>query len=66
MRAVEQGQTYTVTRRGVPVASLSPISRRDELRCLRPARRRITYSDMVREASDLPSEQILEDLRGDR
>ena len=37
MRGVEQGETYTVTRRGVPVARLSPIIEHSDLRCVRPA-----------------------------
>jgi len=40
IRGVEQGESYTVTRRGVPVARLAPIAADTELRVIRPARYR--------------------------
>lgn len=66
MRAVEQGETYTVTRRGVPVARLSPISDDSDLRVLRPATRRPRFSDMPRITLDESTHDLLDDIRGDR
>lgn len=66
MRRVEQGQTYTVTRRGVPVARLSPITGESELRCLQPARRRVVYSEATRVATAKPSEEIVAEIRDER
>lgn len=66
MRRVEQGQTCTVTRRGVPIARLSPITEESDLRCLQPARRRVAYSGMARIATATPSEEIVAEIRDDR
>lgn len=66
MRQVEQGQNYTVTRRGVPVATLSPVTADADLRLLRPARRRVIYSETTRVTTEISSEQIVTDLRGER
>ena len=66
MRNVEEGQAYTVTRRGVPVARLSPITEDTGLRRVRPARRRVTYSETARVATEVSSEEILTDLRDGR
>jgi prevent-host-death family protein len=66
MRGVEEGRTYTVTRRGVPVARIVPLTELSDLRCDRPARRRPTYSDQRRVRTEVTSAEILEDLRGDR
>lgn len=66
IRGVERGESYTVTKRGVPVARLSPITGDSDLRCLRPARRRDTYSAMSRVRADVPMTAIVEELRGDR
>ena len=65
LRAVEQGDTFTVTRRGVPVAQIGPISEPD-LRCDRPARHRLTRGALPRVRISEPTEQVLEDLRSDR
>lgn len=66
MRRVEQGQTYTVTRRGVPIARLSPITEESDLRCLQPARRRVAYSETTRVVTATPSEEIMAQMRDDR
>ncbi|MDQ2846557.1 MAG: type II toxin-antitoxin system prevent-host-death family antitoxin [Actinomycetota bacterium] len=66
MRQVEQGQSYTVTRRGVPVARLSPVTDDADLRCLRAASRHVVYSETVRVTTKIPSEEIVTDLRGER
>lgn len=65
MRQVEQGQSFTVTRRGVPVARLSPLTDDDDLRCLRPARRHVVYSRTVRVTTEIASEEMVTDLRGE-
>lgn len=66
MRGVEQGETYTVTRRGVAVARLSPITDDSDLRCLRPATSRSTFSEMSRVVIPGSTAELLADLRGDR
>ena len=66
MRGVEEGETYTVTRRGVPVARLSPITDDSDLRCVRPAKKRPAFTQMKRVTSDIPTAKILTDLRGER
>ena len=37
MRGVEEGETYVVTRRGVPIARIVPYSEETDLRIVRPA-----------------------------
>lgn len=66
MRRVEQGHTYTVTRRGVPVAKLSPMDEDSDLRCAQPARRRVAYSELARVSSTMFSEELMTELRDDR
>jgi len=66
MRRVEHGHTYTVTRRGVPVAKLSPVTDDSDLRCVQPARRRVVYSETARVASTISSEELMTELRDDR
>ncbi|WP_375000598.1 type II toxin-antitoxin system Phd/YefM family antitoxin [Aeromicrobium sp. CTD01-1L150] len=65
IRRVERGESLTVTRRGVPVARLVP-AEHDDLRCERPARRQMRFSDLPRVTIDQPSTAVLDDLRGDR
>jgi prevent-host-death family protein len=66
MRNVEQGESYTVTRRGVPVARLSPIQPDADLRCVRPAKARPIYSRARRPRLSTTSAELLEELRGER
>jgi prevent-host-death family protein len=66
MREVEQGETYTVTRRGVPVARLGPITDDSDLRLVRPAKGRLDPARLKRVVSDLPTADVVHDLRGDR
>lgn len=66
MRGVEQGETYVVTRRGVPIAQLAPIREDADLRLVRPARVRPSYAGMTRVKIDSDSAGTLLDLRGDR
>ncbi|HHU09493.1 MAG TPA: type II toxin-antitoxin system prevent-host-death family antitoxin [Intrasporangiaceae bacterium] len=66
MRGVEQGEVYTVTRRGVPIARLGPLSAATDLRCDRPAKRRPVYTAQTRVRISTPTSALLDDLRGDR
>lgn len=66
IRGVEQGETYTVTRRGVPIARLVPLTDTTDLRCDRPAKRRPVYTSQARLHLTTPSSELLEELRGDR
>jgi prevent-host-death family protein len=66
MRNVEEGESYTVTRRGVPVAQLSPIQPDADLRCVRPARSRPVYREARRVRLSTSSSEVLGDLRGER
>lgn len=66
MRAVEDGEAFTVTRRGVPVARLIPLTDDSDLVCDRPAKRRPTYSSLRRVRTATATGELLSDLRGDR
>lgn len=66
MRAVEDGETFTVTRRGVPVARLIPLTEDSDLVCDRPAKRRPTYASLRRAQATTATGELLRDLRGDR
>jgi prevent-host-death family protein len=66
IRGVERGETYTVTRRGVPVARLVSLSDATDLRCDRPAKKRSVYTGQARVRSSTPTSELLDDLRGDR
>ena len=65
LRGVESGESYVVTRRGVPVARLSPLAAGD-LRCDRPASRRGGWSALPRVTTNTDTGRVLEDLRGER
>lgn len=67
MDAVERGESYTVTRRGVPVARLVPLAGGDGgLRCLRPAKERFTPGALRRVKGSVPTAEVVADLRGGR
>jgi prevent-host-death family protein len=66
IRGVEEGNSYLVTRRGVPVARLVPLSAATDLRCDRPAKRNPTYSRQTRVRIATSTADLLADLRGDR
>ncbi len=66
IRGVEQGETYTVTRRGVPVARVVPLDHRTDLRCDRPAKKRPTYSTQARVRISTSTSELMDDLRGER
>jgi len=66
IRGVEAGESYTVTRRGVPVARLVPLGTDPDLRCGRPATKRPTYRGRPRVRLQAPTSELVEDLRGER
>jgi prevent-host-death family protein len=69
IRRVLEGESLVVTRRGVPVARLTAYEHHTDLRCVRPAKRRLQYSSFARvrrDAGDASSAVVLQDLRGDR
>jgi prevent-host-death family protein len=65
IRAVEAGESFTVTRRGVPVARLTPVPASD-LRRIKPAAPGWDATSLPRVAASQPMAEHLEDLRGDR
>jgi len=66
IRGVEQGETYTVTRHGVPVARLVPFTGEPDLRCDRPAKKAATGLALKRVRTQQKTADLLTDLRGDR
>lgn len=66
MRGVEEGETFTVTRRGVPVALITSYRPDQDLRCDRPARYRTTFSGRDLPEPTVPTADALDDLRGER
>ena len=67
LRAVEAGESFTITNGGVPVARLVPISdSTPELRRVRPARRRGGFSDLPRAAIAETVQGELDALRDER
>lgn len=65
VRAVEAGESFTVTRRGVPVARLIPVPQAD-LRRVRPAAPGHDVTDLPRVTVSRPMAEHLDDLRGER
>ena len=67
VRGVEAGESYTITRRGVPVARLVPLDDDGtDLRCDRPAKKRTKYTSQQRVKAANPTADLLADLRGER
>lgn len=66
IRGVERGESYTITRRGVPIARLEPVHQPVDLQCVRPATERLRFADLPRVDSPAPIATILDDLRDDR
>ena len=66
IRNVEQGETFTVTRNGAPVARLGPYSEVAGLRVVKPASRRLDPSRLDRVASGRATAEVLDELRGER
>ena len=65
LRRVEAGEVLEVTRRGVPVARLVPLSDDSDLRCIRPATRSIWELDLPWITSGEPSEVTMAAIRDD-
>jgi len=66
VRAVERGESFTVTRRGVPIARIVPVSEGADVRCLYPATMPPDFASIERVKLDVTSAKLLDDLRGDR
>lgn len=68
LREVEDGETFTVTNRGRPVAMLSPVSEEGTRLTLRARRASVSggFASIPSVESDWSSGEILEDLRGAR
>ena len=66
MRGVERGESYTVTRHGAPVATLSPFTVQTDLLCLRPATRRSSFAEICRVHVSESTQELVDDLRADR
>jgi prevent-host-death family protein len=66
MRDLEDGEVFTVTRRGVPVARLIPLTDDSDLTRDRPAKRRTSYTSLRRVRLDTATADLLTDLRGQR
>jgi prevent-host-death family protein len=65
MRGVEAGESYVVTRNGVPVARLIPLPS-PSLPVARPARRRLDLSSLPRIELEMSSQELLDEVREDR
>lgn len=67
LREVEAGETFTITNHGKPVAVLSPVQP-DRLAGVRYRAPVSTgrFADLPRHRSTISSQQILDELRGDR
>lgn len=63
LRAVESGESYVITRRGVPVAVIGPLRGTDL--ASRPAKRRHRLSELKRVRSSIASEDVLDELRSE-
>ena len=66
VRGVEAGESYVVTRRGVPVARLVPLDNEPDLRLDRPARKRPRYASRTRVKSAMRTDELVRELRGER
>jgi prevent-host-death family protein len=67
LRAVESGETFEITNHGKVVAVLIPPAAASMLTArIRPATIRGRFSELVPFESDETSQEILDDLRGER
>jgi prevent-host-death family protein len=66
VRGVEAGESYLVTRRGVPVARLVPLTDEPDLRLDRPAKSQPRYASRPRVTSSTRTADLLEELRSER
>lgn len=67
LRAVEAGESFTVTNHGRPVARLVPLAEADEPPLkYRPALTQNGFQNIKRIKIDTSIQEILDDMRGDR
>jgi prevent-host-death family protein len=67
LRAVEAGESFTITNDGVPVARLVPVSdSTPELRRVRSRRRQGGFSELLRVELEEPVQASLDALRDER
>lgn len=66
IREVERGESFVVTRHGVPVARVVPISAGSDLRVVRAAKPGRRLKDLPRVMPSRPTSEHLDDLRGER
>lgn len=66
IRAVEQGESFVVTKHGVPVAHVTPVATYVELPLARPAQPGRGVTRLPRVRLPRPTAEIIDDLRGDR
>ena len=66
IRAVEQGESFVVTKHGTPVAHLTPLSASAGLPVARPAKPGHSVTRLPRVTLSRPSAELIDDLRGDR
>ncbi|MGI8576961.1 MAG: type II toxin-antitoxin system Phd/YefM family antitoxin [Nocardioidaceae bacterium] len=66
LREVQSGESITVTNRGQPVAVLVPVGTASDLRCVRPAKQRPSFSGIGRHMIAEPSAATLTELRDER
>ncbi|MDQ4503865.1 type II toxin-antitoxin system prevent-host-death family antitoxin [Sinomonas sp. ASV322] len=69
IRAVEQGESFLVTKNGVSVAVLRPAlpsEKNPGLPLSRPAKRRLRFTDLPRVTSPVPTQTTLDELREER
>ncbi|GAA1795049.1 hypothetical protein GCM10009795_045740 [Nocardioides hankookensis] len=67
LRAVEAGESFTITNGGVPVARLVPIADPSPgLRRVRPVRRRGGFADLARVDRDERTQDALDAVRDER
>lgn len=66
IRAVEQGESFVVTKHGIPVAHLTPVTAYAGLPLARPAKPGSSVTDLPRVRLSRPSAEIIDELRGER
>ncbi len=65
MREIERGESFTVTRRGVPVARVLPYDGEADLPLGRAATATTHYADLPRVLSSVSTTELLDDLRSE-
>lgn len=66
IRAVEQGESFVVTKHGVPVAHVTPVTAHGGLPLARPAKSGGGITRLPRVTLSRPSAEFIDELRGDR